>query len=669
MKKSCKSLSSILSIFFVAFLTAILIVVVSINSIFTGRAFESSFEEESKVALQNLTGTIKGYQINVKQAGDRMAEDRNLADAAAENNHYTLSSILNSQVSAYGLSYAFLTDSGGKVVVSTAKDLDFPDFSKLSHVQSALKNKKSLTSEVVAGKTLCICYGVPIKKDNEIIGTVSTVRSLNTPNFLDKLKENTGCDFSVFLGDEQINTTFGKDGKRQTGAKMGSAAAKTVITDKQNYEEKMNVSGSSLMVSYAPVLGPDGKAAGALMAGKDITKMEKTLNVTVFFSNGIAVLMIFVSTIILRRFIKKRIKIPLNEVVTLANSMEHGEISFTDRDTAAHNGYFGDEVGQVAYALENTVRSLQMYIGEISSVLSGISKGDLTVETHRQYSGDFIEIKNALKNIIDSMNTAFYDISTAAESVSLRSEQISVSAAALSKGSTEQAGSIEELSASIMEISVQVRENGRHAAEAGKNVNQVSSEIEISSRDMSDMVLAISQISESSGQIGKIIQTIEDIAFQTNILALNAAVEAARAGEAGKGFSVVADEVRNLASKSAAAAKVTAVLIQNCVNQVEKGTEIADKTAKSLFQVVSSIKTVSDTVDQISQASIQQENSIGQITSGIEQISNVVQANSAAAEESAAASEELSGQAQAMKALVGKFTLSERTRQTGGMLL
>jgi len=169
LKKSCKSLSSILSIFFVAFLTAILIVVVSINSIFTGRAFESSFEEESKVALQNLTGTIKGYQINVKQSGDQMAEDRNLADAAAENNHYTLSSILNSQVSAYSLSYAFLTDSGGRVVVSTAKDLDFPDFSKLSHVQSALKNKKSLTSEVIAGKTLCICYGVPKKRTMKLL--------------------------------------------------------------------------------------------------------------------------------------------------------------------------------------------------------------------------------------------------------------------------------------------------------------------------------------------------------------------------------------------------------------------------------------------------------------------------------------------------------------------
>lgn len=180
-----------------------------------------------------------------------------------------------------------------------------------------------------------------------------------------------------------------------------------------------------------------------------------------------------------------------------------------------------------------------------------------------------------------------------------------------------------------------------------------------SNKKMQDMIGTMLDISTSSSQIGKIIKTIEDIAFQTNILALNAAVEAARAGAAGKGFAVVADEVRNLASKSAEASKNTSVLIESSLKAVENGTRIADDTAKSLLSAVSGARTVTEYIDRISQASTEQSQSIVHVTLGIDQISSVVQTNSATAEESAAASEELSGQAQMLKDFVSRFRLKD----------
>ena len=178
---------------------------------------------------------------------------------------------------------------------------------------------------------------------------------------------------------------------------------------------------------------------------------------------------------------------------------------------------------------------------------------------------------------------------------------------------------------------------------------------------MQDMLQAMADINSSSGEIGKIIKTIEDIAFQTNILALNAAVEAARAGAAGKGFAVVADEVRNLASKSAEASKNTAALIENSLQAVENGKHIADETAQSLEVVISDIQEARSMMDEVAKAATEQAESISQITVGIDQISSVVQTNSATAEESAAASEELSGQAQILSELVRKFRLEGDT--------
>lgn len=359
-------------------------------------------------------------------------------------------------------------------------------------------------------------------------------------------------------------------------------------------------------------------------------------------------------------YISRGISKPVKEMAVAAQEMAKGnlevQISINSKD----------EIGQLSAAFAESIAFIRSYIEDLTRTLGEIEHGNLAVVSELDYVGDYAGLKNSCDGILESLNDMLGRIDQTAEQVLSGSEQVSNGAQVLAQGTTGQASTIEELSKLVAEIGMHGKKNMERAIEANLNVDRVRSETEISNKYMSEMVYAMSLISDSSNQIGKIIKTIEDIAFQTNILALNAAVEAARAGAAGKGFAVVADEVRNLASKSSAAAKDTTFLIENCVSQMKNGTKIADETAKSLLQVVKSTEVVSDIVDQISIASKQQADSIGQITLSVDQISGVVKTNSATAEESAAASEELSGQARTLKELIQKFQLGSKIGQNDG---
>jgi methyl-accepting chemotaxis protein len=232
---------------------------------------------------------------------------------------------------------------------------------------------------------------------------------------------------------------------------------------------------------------------------------------------------------------------------------------------------------------------------------------------------------------------------------------------ALSQGATEQASSIEELTASIEEISAQTKLNAQNATQA-KNLAETAKDNAVQGNSrMKEMLKAMGEINDASGNISKIIKVIDEIAFQTNILALNAAVEAARAGQHGKGFAVVAEEVRNLAARSANAAKETTDMIEGSIKKVEDGTKIANETASALDKIVEGVTDAASLVSDIATASDNQATGIAQVTQGLAQVSQVVQTNSATSEESAAASEELSSQAELMKEQVDRFKLKKNT--------
>jgi len=251
-----------------------------------------------------------------------------------------------------------------------------------------------------------------------------------------------------------------------------------------------------------------------------------------------------------------------------------------------------------------------------------------------------------VRGTANSLRRVAVELKDGAAQVEQAAGQVSTSAQSLSQGATEQASSLEETSASMEEMASMTRRNAENAVQASTLVVAVAHQVNESNAALGEMVGSMAQIRESSNKVAKIIKTIDEIAFQTNILALNAAVEAARAGEAGMGFAVVADEVRNLAQRSAQAAKDTAGLIEESITRSQEGSAKVEQVATTISAITESVNKVKGIVEEVREASQQQTQGIDQVTQAIMQMEKVTQTTAATAEESAAASEELNAQAE-----------------------
>ena len=310
-------------------------------------------------------------------------------------------------------------------------------------------------------------------------------------------------------------------------------------------------------------------------------------------------------------------------------------------------------------ALNSSLGTINEYVGEISRVLSSMSAGDLTVEVKKEFNGDFAEIKEALILIVDSFNELIGEIMNASDQILASARQVADSSQSLSQGTNEQASSVEEITATLSVIEVKAKDNAKNANDASHQAISVKEQAVASNNEMKGMLKAMEEISDTSENIAKIIKEIDAIAFQTNILALNAAVEAARAGQHGKGFNVVAEEVRNLASRSANAAKETTKMIEGSIKTVRSGMDIAGRTASELNKMTAGVVEVTDLVKDIATASVEQSSSVVETTAGINQISQVTMSAAATAEESSAASLELSSQAEAFQNMVKRFNIKK----------
>lgn len=356
--------------------------------------------------------------------------------------------------------------------------------------------------------------------------------------------------------------------------------------------------------------------------------------------------------------IHKRVILPLRRIEDGISKINEG--CLTNKIDVAQNQ---SEIGQLAKSVEQMKQQWSGYISEISQVLENLANKDLTVFVEREYVGDFSPIKEALNHIIYSLNGSISGIQKSVDEFIKGSQDIAHSSNVIAQGVSEQNQSIASLSDTVVAISGQIRQTTKYMEDSHQMSSKSSDSLKRGNEQVQEMIQAMKEISDSSNEIGKIIKTIEDIAFQTNILALNASVEAARAGAAGKGFAVVADEVRNLASKSADAAKNTASLIARSQQSVEHGTVIANETGSSLIDIMTGIDEIFDVFAHINELSADQLDQIEMIEQGIEQISEVTHTNSSTAEEGAASSQNLSHQARRLAEIVAGYRLNSNSSE------
>lgn len=420
------------------------------------------------------------------------------------------------------------------------------------------------------------------------------------------------------------------------------------------------LSGSDVFLRYTVdgvakygSVSPVGETGYIVLSNMPLTEYYSVLVMMViafFVIFAVGILLIALS---IRKSAAKLTK-PILELNHTAQQLAAGDLDVHLKITSE------DEIGELGESIGKTVARLKqyiVYIDETADVLAHIADGKLGIHLKNDYAGEFQKIKTALLNISSSMNDVMEGINASSERVSVGACELANASQMLAESAELQAASVEQLAATTATVAEHVEESHRDAEASAKQTEKVTLMIEQNQEKMTMMMDAMNEIRQTSQQVVGIIQTIEEIADQTNLLSLNASIEAARAGEAGKGFAVVADEIGKLALESSKAASSTRELIEISMDEISKGNSVATDALNSLKDSVSAVDHVNDMIKKAAENSAVQAENMEQLRIGIDEIARGIQDNSAASQETSATSEELATQADLLNKMVQKFEL------------
>lgn len=526
---------------------------------------------------------------------------------------------------------------------------DGTDFSDRDYVKAALNGKTNI-SDVTLSKytnTYGISIAAPLISSGRIIGVVYYRADVDFMNDIVK-HISVGQGSYAYILDENNNVIAHKNEKYIMNDKYKEMIPKDIknCISSQNGSMTCSYGGDKYICGYSKI---DKTANWRVVIASpesaynsDILRFVKKLVI----SDIIALIVAIIVALIIARVISR----PIVRVKNLLSALAQGDLSVQLNDTKNK-----DELGVLQNSAVSLNRMLSDMLTQSGDVLAKMAAYDLTSEDMREYPGKFNELAASINSIKAILSNMILNIQNSSVNVDGGSKQLAEAASMLSEGTMAQASSLQKLVTDVENVAQNINANSDKTIFVNESLGNLDSEIKDGDQKMQELSNVVRTVEEMSEDIKKIVNTIDGIAFQTNILALNASVEAARAGESGKGFAVVAQEIGTLATKSSDASKKTAELIEKCIKGIESAKEYADITSDSLAKIVSDSNNIANAFDEMSKANEIQAKNANDIRNEIENISQVVQSNTATAQQTAASTEVLSEQAAALKDMTGRF--------------